>query len=124
MRLRDQRDMHGAPTIEAQHERWADHLARHGLTMTEDRRVVIAYVSDGRWVAQCPECNGGIACWDENPHGCCLDCGHVYRVKFPADHKIAEAILLQRPVNGRHWLPGEPVVQLEVENRHFLRGEF
>lgn len=50
----------------------------------EEGRTVVPYVNHGRWVADCPACNGGMACWEENPEACCLDCGRVYQVGEPS----------------------------------------
>ena len=121
MKLRDQRDMHGPDTVEGQREHWAWFLAerRGGLAPIVDFRKVDAYVSGGRWVADCPACNGGIACWDENPHGCCLTCGRVYTVVFPAKHDEAATVLLARPdEHTRNWHPhrGETISDLQREN--------
>lgn len=71
------------------------------------RRTVTAYVNQGRWVADCPECNGGIACWPEHDHGACLDCGRVYKVTFPTAASIAKAekALSRRPPANRNWRP-------------------
>lgn len=75
-----------------------------------------AYVSDNRWVADCPACNGGIACWSENPRGACYDCGRIYRIRFPDNREAIEAVLAARPVQRRHWLLGETVDMLKAEN--------
>jgi Zn ribbon nucleic-acid-binding protein len=125
-KIHDQRDVLGPLTVPHQEAHWAQFLfdRRFGRVPVKDARVLTAYVSDNRWVANCPECNGGIAAWDENPHGCCLDCGHVYVVKFPKDYKIAEALLLQRPPEHRHWMAhlGEPVANLAAENDEKMRS--
>jgi hypothetical protein len=79
---------------------------------------VEAYVSDSRWVADCPTCGGGIAAWPEHDRGCCLDCGSVVTVMFPPAGELAELerVLLARPRENRHWRPGETVADLKVEN--------
>lgn len=125
MKLHDQRETLGPLTVEHQRAHWEWFLRerRFGRTPIADPRVLTAYCSDNRWVADCPECNGGVSCWDENPHGCCLDCGHVYVVKFPKDYKIAAALLEQRPPGARHWHPhrGETVDQLAEENARKMK---
>ena len=124
--IHDQRLMLRARTVEQVRARWRETLARHNvevreaaglplLSLTDDNRSVAAYVNHGRWVADCPNCAGGIACWAENPHGCCLDCFHVYRVLFPDDRHEVEAALEARPVKNRNWRPGETVDQLHTE---------
>lgn len=118
--IHDQRDIHHAHSVDGQRDFWIMFLRdrRGGLTPIMDARHVYAHVSDGRWVANCPQCNGGIACWDENPHGCCLDCGHVYSVRWPEGYKEAELILGTRPNPfNRHWHPhlGETLEAIRVE---------
>jgi hypothetical protein len=120
-KILDQRDIHGAFTVDGQRDHWVRFLrdSRGGLAPIIDKRTIVAYVSDGRWVADCPHCNDGIACWDENPQGCCLGCGHVYRVRFPDGHKEAEIILTARPMQrNRNWHPhrGETLDHLRDEN--------
>ena len=87
---------------------------RHRLLDTGD--TVPAYVSDNRWVADCPACQGGIACWSQNPRGACLDCGRIYQIAFPEDRQEIEAVLVQRPTQNRHWFVGDPVDMLIAEN--------
>jgi hypothetical protein len=86
---------------------WTRFLERKGMQPVEDDRKVTAYVNFSRWVANCPECNGGIACWPEHKQGCCLDCGHVYRVVFPSRPQVelATTALLRVPAKQRHWRP-------------------
>lgn len=79
-----------------------------------------AFVSDSRWLADCP-CGGGIASWPEHPHGACLDCGHVYTIRFPAPAELAAAVevLERRPdPRTRYYDPraGETVLDLKAEN--------
>lgn len=93
---------------------------RPGATALEPSgETVHAYVSDSRWVADCPACNGGIACWSAMPDGCCYDCGRVYQVAFPPSRDLgaAVAVLEKRPENARHWRPWEQdVADLKAEN--------
>lgn len=80
---------------------------------------VTAYVSDGRWVADCPFDNGGIGCSPDNPSGFDFGCGTIVQVVFPSGATAAENILLARPrMQNRHWLPqrGESVSALRKEN--------
>lgn len=119
MSIRDARTMHpqAGATVDDHRTFWASHCAAHGRTLRIDTRTLTAYISDGRWVASCPHCNGGIACWDANPDGCCLDCGHVYRIKFPARHQDAELLLAGRRPTEQHWEAhlGETLRDLELE---------
>jgi len=89
--------------------------------LTRSRKRLAAYVSDGRWVADCPECRGGVGLWRENEEACCLDCGHVYSsIDWPDASEVdeAERVLAARPTTELHWRPdsGETVDDLKVEN--------
>jgi hypothetical protein len=68
-----------------------------------------AYVNHGRWVADCPRCNGGVALWQEHDQGCCLDCGTIYnRITWPSQKDIAmveKALSLQPIYEERNWNP-------------------
>jgi hypothetical protein len=85
-----------------------------------DERTVLAYISSSRWVADCPNCNAGMAAWPgAHEHACCLDCGHVFTVETPEDAAEAVAVLTARPEpSTRNWHPqrGETVTDLKVEN--------
>ncbi len=129
--IRDSRHMHGLP-LDAQpgdvRERWLTHAAimaarrggfaaRPSHAQLEETHVrVAAYVSDSRWVADCPACNGGVACWPEMSDGCCFDCGRIYEIVFPKDWRKGVALLELRPQHNRHWLPGESIDTLKLEN--------
>ena len=87
--------------------------------LTQTRQTVAAYISDNRWVADCPACRSGIVCWPENPKACCFGCFRVYKVKFPTERTMAQAIELldARPPANRHWNPAaEKVKDLAAEN--------
>jgi Zn ribbon nucleic-acid-binding protein len=132
--IRDQRGMLGASvhddlaSVDAFLEWWASTQGfvnsplpdgRPGVSIVDDQRSVSAYVSDNRWVANCPHCRGGIAVWSENPHGVCLDCGHRYAVDFPPPALLDAAVevLESRAPENRHWDPQtETVASLVTEN--------
>jgi hypothetical protein len=91
----------------------------HQLQPSE--RPLIANVSTGRWVADCPNCGGGVALWRENVRACCLTCGCVYSgIDWPdaAEMAEAEAILLARPPANQAWRRdiGETLDDLRREN--------
>ena len=126
-KMRDQRDSIGVPdgTREDIEWLWSVFLRERSPLRLEqpiaDKRTVVPYINHGRWVADCPECNGGIACWDENPRGCCLSCGHVYKVKWqPPDERAAACRALGERADRRHWNwephRGETVERLHTEN--------
>lgn len=136
--LRDQRTMVAvsAPrfmhqTVEDVEQAWKQWAETEGFTirrrrgdfardLRQSRKIVVAYVSGGKWVGDCPSCNGGIATWPFHDRGCCLDCGTIYPITFPAKEEIEQAVrlLAGREENQRHWHVhrGETLEQLEAEN--------
>lgn len=80
---------------------------------------VSAYVSDGRWVADCPYDNGGIGVALDNPSGFDMGCGTMVAVVFPDGWQEAIEVLEARPrPTDAHWFPqrGETVSKLREEN--------
>lgn len=128
-----------ADDIEAHWQAWGDNRTQHRMLPFEtapgrsklhrSNATVDAYVSDGRWVADCPggptgKCAGGMACWPEHERTCCLDCGTVYRVRFPAAHEIREAteVLEARPPEARHWHPHRDETVSDLKRENVTRG--
>lgn len=102
---------------------------RNGDTHTDlrtSRKLVRAYVSGGKWIADCPNCNGGMAVWSENPRCCCLDCGTIYRVDHATDkeRQAAERLLAPRFEADRNWHRhrGEKLENLDEENKMLLKS--
>lgn len=123
MLIYDQRHLYpGVETPEDARAYCEAFLAAHGTAaraIVPDGRTVSARVDAGRWIADCPHCNDGIACWDGNPEGCCLGCGHLYAVRFPPPKIRAEGVaaLLERPPGARFWRPDkETPARLRAEN--------
>lgn len=134
--IRDSRHMYGiqAETPGQVRGAWAAHieekLRRGQMPFGEDltisdfvpsNRHLKAYVNEGRWVADCPRCNGGIAVWAGMPDAACYDCGRIFSdIKFPKDRDRvrAERVLSKRKSTRRmHWDPdNESVEDLKVEN--------
>jgi hypothetical protein len=118
--IRDQRHMFQKLSVAEIRGLWNEILAQKALGITPDQRKVVAFVNLSRWVAECPECEGGIACWVDNPTGCCLDCGHEFAVIFPPPDVYAAgvAVLLRRQrEKNRNWRPDEETVErLQTEN--------
>src|SRR5579859_5475028 len=114
----DQREMYHVRTVEEARAYWT---AACGEALVEDKRQVHAYVSKSRWVADCPDCGSGIACWDENPQGCCGNCKRLFYIEWdpPTIRSHAIRLLHARPVQHRDWFPhkGDSVRQLAFENR-------
>jgi hypothetical protein len=85
--------------------------------VVEDRRVLIARVNHGRWIADCPQCLGGIALEPEWPEVGCLECAHWFAaIAVPIDRADIEAALKVRPRVNQNWTPGETVTRLRQEN--------
>lgn len=121
--LQDQRQMTGPTILETEQQIrdfWAEKGRTEGFRMRqveeglnpphelrEDVREVRAYVSDGRWVADCLNCAGGIAAGPRFSEGACLGCGTVFRLRHPDPEQIQAAveILAMRPLGSRHWRP-------------------
>jgi hypothetical protein len=137
--IRDQRHMIGLDRHESVEdvrtawERWAQERGfairiRAGDRSTDfrrDQRHVTAYVSGGTWIADCPNCNGGIACWSENPDGACLDCGRIFTVDHPseADRDRVVDLLARRPdplTRNWHRHQSETLEDLERENAEMV----
>jgi hypothetical protein len=83
-----------------------------------DARELVPYLNHGRWLADCPECGAGAACWDRNPYTCCLACGHLYSLAWPLPQLRSEVmrLLAGRPEEARNWTPGETVEELKIQN--------
>lgn len=90
---------------------------------------VAAYVNEGRWVVECPDCLGAQLAAREDRRFLCHCCGNVaigghWRpVAWPEDVPGIEAALELRPEVNAHWLPGESVAHLKRENaEHGIGG--
>ena len=81
------------------------------------RGAIPAFVSAGRWVADC-ECGAGIGCPDPawGTHGVCRDCRARYALVWPDELAEIEAALEARPLRNQNWKPGESVGALLREN--------
>lgn len=139
--IRDQRTMTGDrphATVDDVRTYWAMWARERGfalrsgvtsreLTLRIDLEATV-YVSAGCLVADCPnpECNGAAACWEQNPEACCLDCGTVFRPRWPTAEEMggelreALDVLSLRPVpmwrNFRASHKDETVADLKAQN--------
>lgn len=86
---------------------------------------VEARVDHGRWLADCPFCNGAELVTEDDPIFLCLSCGNaevkgeLLDVKFPSlsTRKQAEDLLRARSRHHRNWDPAkEGIEQLKAEN--------
>jgi len=108
-----------------------------GRSVIIDARTLQAYVNAGRWVADCPHCNSGIAIHPEWTFASCLGCLRTFAdIAIPAEWKEIEAVLVERPMQHQHWLcsaqrtkwvgrglvdmPAETVEELGAENAEKL----
>lgn len=120
--IQDARSIYGVFDLHALESRWDQILG--DKDRTRDSRKVKAYVNHSRWVANCPECNGGMGCWRASKTACCLGCGHEFFVIWPAkkDFEEIERLLLRRAKEvNRNWYPMETLLGLQTENA--MNGE-
>lgn len=69
------------------------------------------YVSDNRWVVDCPICGSGVAVGRQRRKWPCWECGTVIVADWPtpAEEKAVVAALIERIPRLRNWV-GDPVV--------------
>lgn len=116
--MRDQRTMtgrHRPRTIQGVRRMWDTTATTLSLTLHPGPHPLHAYVNWGRWVADCPTCWAGIACWPDNPDAACFGCGTVWPITYPTDHAEIAAALEPRPEPNRNWTPGETLPMLVAE---------
>lgn len=101
----------------------ADKATVPPLTSIADGADVAARVDHGRWIVQCPDCQGAAMVWPDQPLYLCRGCwnamvgGRWRRVSLPTNRDEIEAALAIRPLEKtRHWRPGESVMDLWREN--------
>jgi hypothetical protein len=100
--------------------------AQDGVTAGEP---VKARVDWGRWIVDCPDCNGAAMVSDKEKVYWCLSCGNASikfawrEVKFPRSRKSIESALMKRPAampqnaQTRNWKHGETVAHLKKVNK-------
>lgn len=72
-----------------------------------------AYVSGGSWVVRC-DCGNAPSASHVWSLAICLECGYEFTPVFPKDRRRAEAALLRRPVEHRHYFPQDAARHLEL----------
>ena len=84
---------------------------------------VIAYINHGRWVADCPNCNGAELLNKDEPRFYCLSCynEHVGNrfvlVVWPAElEKLEDQLLLRPQLKNQNMNLGETLIDLVTEN--------
>lgn len=84
--------------------------------------AVEAYANAGRWVVQCPDCNGAQLACRTDPRFMCNECANVgaaglwRSVVWSEETDEVEAVLSVRPFANQNWEPGELVTDLAAEN--------
>lgn len=93
-------------------------LRKRGLTPYA-AGTVTPYVSEGRWVSTCTDCNSGMALTPGLDRMTCIECGAYYVVEWPdeSDVKEIEQTLLKRKWRNRNMQPGETIAQLKAQNK-------
>ncbi len=93
-------------------------IASKGQVEYEDQDQKRAYINHGRWVVDCPKCNGAGLTSRTIKVACCFDCGSVYTtVSFPRNAKKIEDVLLRRTDEAsRNWTT-ESIKELLEENK-------
>ena len=102
-------------------------------TVVEDRSVhpdfkTFASINAGRWLVQCPfvGCHGAQYASFGDRRFFCTDCsnkavgGKWIEVVWPKDHLAVEAWLDSRPVDARHWNPGEDGSDIAAQDAYAL----
>jgi hypothetical protein len=82
---------------------------------------VVLYLNQGRWLADCRFCNGGMPGHPDGKIIGCPDCGSLYKVDTPTKKEVqeAEAVLMKRDHDIKlSWdrQKGQEVQDLKVEN--------
>lgn len=95
---------------------------------TAPTEAVAVFANENRWIAECPDCHGAQMACKADARFMCNECangaiGGKWRpVVWPADVDQIEAVLDQRPLVNRNWLPGESLDDLRAKNaEHGLR---
>lgn len=77
----------------------------------QESTPVLAYISDGRWVADCV-CNAASIVHPSYTEAHCAECGAVAPLVFPEAWAEIEEVLMLSPTTGaRNW-QGETVAEL------------
>jgi hypothetical protein len=133
----DQRHMYDLPgkqrsvkDVVAYWREFADkNMATHGTRFAQrpdakafrkSQKQLVAYLNHSRWVADCPmpDCNGGIALWQDNPEACCLDCGTIFtNIKWPRETEMAKVLVAAVSVDepARNYDPRRQTAAEAVE---------
>lgn len=81
------------------------------------------YLNHGRWVVDCPDCNGAQLACEDDPRFMCNECanaaaGGLWRaIEWPANRDGIEKAVGVRKLANQNWAPGQKVQDLEAETR-------
>lgn len=123
------REEHGVINAEMLRARFLEWTRRNRLErpIVPADDVLRAYVSAGRWVADCPFCGAGVALERDWTEGLCFGCGRLYtELDWPGEADEIERVLRARPYPGnRTWLRAgnRALDALPEGDRRRLRGE-
>lgn len=88
-----------------------------------DSEAVDVVGNHGRWIVQCPDCNGAQLACSTDRRFMCSECGNVaidglWRpVVWPADHQeLGELISVRADRTRQNYEPGETVAQIREQN--------
>jgi hypothetical protein len=83
---------------------------------------VPARVDHGRWIVDCPNCNGAQFASVTDRRFLCCECENIAigglwrRVVWPDNWPEIESVLRVRPIENRNWHPEESTDDLRAEN--------
>lgn len=97
----------------------ASYLRHLQIRPHPEQGKVLAYVSQGRWVADCRDCEGAEMVIESKPM-ICGSCGAVRQVAWPDEGSELEAVLERRHPRNQNWRPGETVSDLDADNERYL----
>jgi hypothetical protein len=108
----------GVSDVESYRKVHQQALVGHGKSVEENKDPQAAYINHGRWVVDCPKCNGAGLTSRTMKVSCCFDCGGVFiNITFPKQAKKIEDVLLKRTdMASRNWTT-ESVNDLLEENK-------
>lgn len=96
---------------------------------TAPQAAITAYINQGRWIAECPDCHGAQLACRTDRRFLCNDCGNIavgnlWRpVDWPVDLDRIEDVLTRRPVENQNWDPWQTAEDLQVENAAHGKGD-
>ena len=76
-----------------------------------------AFINSGRWICVC-DCGNAPSADPAWVMALCFECGKEWAPTFPLPTTLdaIEAVLVQRPIQNRNWLPEQTVEDLQAEN--------